>query len=59
MVTEDALDKYVIRKWEARTQSVPKRTFFRIALNPARSFANVLRGKGPWYRETGRFPRHE
>lgn len=51
MIAEDALDKYVIRKWEDRTRSVAKRTFYRIALNPCRSLANAVRGKGPWHRE--------
>jgi hypothetical protein len=30
---------------------VAKRTFYRIALNPGRALANILRGKGPWHRE--------
>lgn len=50
-LAEDWLDKRFIQRWEANTNSVAKRTFFRIALNPARSIANVMRGKGPWHRE--------
>ena len=52
MVAEDALDRYVIRKLEARTLNVHWRGFFRIALNPSRAFVNMMRGKGPWYRDT-------
>ena len=51
MLAEDALDRFIVRKWEARTRSVPMRTFYRIAFNPCRAFANVLRGKGPWHRD--------
>lgn len=28
------------------------RGFYRVALNPCRAFANVLRGKTPWHRDT-------
>jgi hypothetical protein len=51
MVGEDALDKYFIRRFENR---LPNRTtviLFRSFLNPTRSFANVMRGKWPWYRD--------
>lgn len=51
-ITEDALDKYIIKKWESRTDSLVRRGIYRVALNPCRSFANVLRGKSPWYRDT-------
>jgi hypothetical protein len=50
-IAEDWLDKRFIQRWEDGTHSVAKRTFFRIALNPGRAIANMLRGKGPWYRE--------
>jgi hypothetical protein len=51
LVGEDALDKYFIRRFENR---LPNRTtviLFRSFLNPTRSFANVMRGKWPWYRD--------
>jgi hypothetical protein len=51
MIAEDWLDKRFIQRWEEGTSSVAKRTFYRIALNPGRALANVLRGKGPWHRE--------
>jgi hypothetical protein len=50
-IAEDWLDKRFIKRWEDRTSSVAKRTFYRIALNPGRSIANLLRGKGPWHRD--------
>jgi hypothetical protein len=50
-IVEDWLDKKFIQRWESGTSSVGKRTFLRIALNPSRSLANILRGKGPWHRE--------
>ena len=51
MIAEDWLDKRFVRRWEDSTNSVAKRTFYRIALNPGRAVANMLRGKGPWHRE--------
>jgi hypothetical protein len=51
MIAEDWLDKRFVRRWEDGTSSVAKRTFIRIALNPGRSIANMLRGKGPWHRD--------
>ena len=52
LITEDALDRYIVRKWESRTDNVKMRGFYRVALNPCRAFANVLRGKSPWFRDT-------
>jgi hypothetical protein len=52
MLAEDALDRYLVRKWESRTESLRMRAFYRVALNPCRAFANVLRGKSPWFRDT-------
>ena len=51
ILAEDALDRYVIRRWEDNA-SAPKRRFYRLLLNPSRSFANVLRKKVPWHRDT-------
>lgn len=56
MLAEDALDKWLIRKWEVGTSSAAKRVFFRVALNPSRSFANLLRGKKPWHRDVRPWP---
>jgi hypothetical protein len=49
-IGEDALDRYVIRSFEGRTDSRVLRVLARSMLNPARSFANLMGGKYPWYR---------
>lgn len=50
-IAEDALDRMLVRRIEARTDATWLRIVARGALNPARSFANVLRWKPPWYRD--------
>lgn len=55
LVGEDALDKYLVLKLEDKYSN--KRWVAWVArsfLNPSRSFANVLRFKHPWYRESRR-----
>jgi hypothetical protein len=49
---EDALDKYVIQRFELRTQNHAKRLLLRSLLNPTRSFANMMEGRVPEHRET-------
>jgi hypothetical protein len=51
MVAEDVLERFILRKLESRTSSARKRGFYRILLNPSRSFAGVLRGRFPWQLE--------
>ncbi len=51
MIAEDALDKYVIRKFEERVQVPELRVLVRGFLNPARSWANMMRLKAPWARD--------
>lgn len=51
MIAEDWLDKRFIQRLEQQTESIARRRFYRIALNPARAFANVLRGKPPSHRD--------
>jgi hypothetical protein len=51
LVGEDALDRWVVRRLESRTSRYPVIILIRSFLNPSRSFANVLRGKWPWYRD--------
>jgi hypothetical protein len=48
MVLEDALNRFVLTKIEARTTSRWKLSVYRILLNPSRSFAGVLAGRFPW-----------
>jgi len=52
MLAEDALDKYVIQKLEARVRNNWARLLLRGGLNPTRSAANALRGAPPWQRDT-------
>jgi hypothetical protein len=52
MVTEDAIDTYVIKRLESRTNNPYLKLVLRGTLNPSRSFANVLAGRMPWIRET-------
>ncbi|HTF68587.1 MAG TPA: hypothetical protein VK638_38505, partial [Edaphobacter sp.] len=52
MLAEDAIDKYVIRRFENRVQNHTMQALVRGFLNPTRSFANMMRLKQPWIRET-------
>lgn len=54
IAAEDALDRCAIRKWQSRSSGLGWRRFYRIALHPHRSFANLLRFKKPWPRDTRR-----
>lgn len=51
MISEDALDKYVIQRFEERFENPYLRLMLRGVLNPSRSFANVMRLKVPWARD--------
>ena len=50
IVAEDAVDRYVIAKAEPR-MGRNKTRLLRIALNPNRSLANVIRFQAPWHRD--------
>lgn len=52
MVAEDAIDKYFIRPIEDRTTNRWARLVARLAMNPSRSFANLMQAGAPWHRET-------
>lgn len=49
MITEEAMDRYIIRHWEEK--NLATRIVLRTFLNPMRSVANILRFKKPWYRD--------
>jgi hypothetical protein len=51
LVAEDALDRFVVRRIEARTDNLLVKIAARMLLNPTRSSANLLRFRKPWYRE--------
>lgn len=48
---EDALDRYLLRRVEARSGNILLRRSMRVIFNPMRSCANVFRFKTPWYRD--------
>lgn len=51
LVGEDLLDKHFIRRFEDQMPDRVTYALFRSFLNPTRSFANILRGKKPWFRD--------
>jgi hypothetical protein len=52
LIAEDALDRYVTRGVEARTSNRYLIGAARSFLNPARSFANLIRFTKPWHRDS-------
>lgn len=54
LITEDALDRYVIQRIERRFDNFYVRSSARIFLNPTRTVANLIRFKKPWYRDRPR-----
>jgi hypothetical protein len=50
MIAEDALDQYLVRYVERKTQNRVVRALVRGGANPTRSFANVISGQWPWAR---------
>lgn len=51
VVAEDLTDKYLIRRIEHHTQSVPLMAVARTFLNPARGFSNLMGRRAPWHRD--------
>lgn len=51
-VAEDFLDHYLVEKLEKRIPWRAGKVLVRGVFNPTRSFANTLRGKAPWHRDT-------
>jgi len=49
LLTEEALDRYVIRHLETKGRAI--KMLARTFINPMRSVANLLRLKEPWYRD--------
>lgn len=52
MVTEDALDRHIVLPFERRVRNPWLRLLLRSGANPTRSFANMLRWRVPWHRDT-------
>jgi hypothetical protein len=51
LVAEDALDRFVVRRIERRTDNRFVRIVARMLFNPTRSSANLLRFEKPWRRD--------
>jgi len=52
MIAEDALDHLVIKRFEEHVQNPVLRVLVRGTLNPTRSWANMMRFKVPWARDS-------
>jgi hypothetical protein len=50
IVAEDALDRFLVKWVEARTQNRVYRALLRLALNPSRTLSNSATGRAPWHR---------
>ncbi|MFL6466618.1 MAG: hypothetical protein ACJ72Z_01530, partial [Pyrinomonadaceae bacterium] len=51
-IAEDIIDKYVVARWiERKIGNRPLRNILSGLITPTTSFANLLRGHTPWYRE--------
>jgi hypothetical protein len=50
-VAEDYLDKHVVRSLEQKNRNPLLLTFYQF-ITPARGFANILRFRPPWYRDS-------
>ncbi|MCU1237902.1 MAG: hypothetical protein JWP63_5869 [Candidatus Solibacter sp.] len=51
-IAEDAVDRFIIRPIEDRTTNPWVRMLVRSFLSPARSFANMMDMRVPWYRDS-------
>ncbi len=55
LISEDALDRFVMERIERRTDNFYVVIFSRMLLSPTRTIANLFRFKTPWYRDRPRF----
>ena len=51
IVAEDALDRYFVQWFEARTQNTVARATMRVLCNPGRGISNAASGRSPWFRD--------
>ncbi|HEY3443496.1 MAG TPA: hypothetical protein VGK29_22245 [Paludibaculum sp.] len=52
MIAEDALDQLLIKRFEEHVENPVLRVFVRGALNPSRSWANLMHFRVPWARDS-------
>lgn len=51
LISEDAIDRFVMKRIERSTKNFYVRIFARMLLSPTRAVANAFRFKPPWYRD--------
>ena len=51
IVAEDAVDRYFVQWFEARTQNKIARATMRVFCNPGRGLSNAASGRSPWFRD--------
>src|SRR5205085_7772478 len=51
IVAEDALDRYLVRWFEARAENKVARAALRVLCNPGRGLSNAASGRAPWFRD--------
>ena len=51
LITEDAIDRFVMKRIERATDNFYVRIFARMLFSPTRTIANLFRFKEPWYRD--------
>jgi hypothetical protein len=54
LITEDAIDRFLIERIERNTKNFYLKIISRVLLNPTRTVANIFRFKTPWYRDRPR-----
>jgi hypothetical protein len=54
LISEDAIDRFVMERIERRTNNFYIIIFSRMLLSPTRTIANIFRFKTPWYRDRPR-----
>jgi hypothetical protein len=51
LIGEDLLDRYLIQRLEGKISNRMAQNVLRGALNPGRSFSNIIQGEMPWHRD--------
>jgi hypothetical protein len=54
LISEDAIDRFVLERIERKTDNYYLMIFSRMLLNPTRTVANLIRFKLPWHRDRQR-----
>ncbi len=54
LISEDAIDRFIMKRIERSTDNFYAIIFSRMLLSPTRTIANLFRFKTPWYRDRPR-----